>query len=83
MNTTVSDSSLNYDRVKKAKLYAEAGVTDYWIINLRDFRVEVFRDPRNGEYESREIIDRDGTVRPLAFPKVKLHLARLLDWYET
>ncbi len=77
----VSDSSLNYDRGKKAKLYAEAGLADYWVVNLREDCVEVFRDPQDGEYQSHEVIERGGTVRPLAFPKIKLSVTRLLDWY--
>ena len=77
----VSDSSLNYDRGKKARLYAESGVADYWVVNLRDNCLEVFRDPQEGEYQSHEVIDRGGTVRPLSFPKVKLSVSRVFDWY--
>lgn len=40
----VSDSSLRLDR-RKANAYAAAGVEDYWIINLPDRVVEVYRDP--------------------------------------
>lgn len=77
----VSDSSLNYDRGAKAKLYAKAGVTDYWVVNLRDESIEVFRDPQEGEYQSREVFDRGHTVRPLRFPKLKLSVTKLFDWY--
>ena len=79
----VSNSSLNYDKGKKARLYAEAGVADYWVVNLRDACLEVFRDPQDGEYGSQVIIDRYGRVSPLAFPKLKLALTQLFDWYET
>jgi Uma2 family endonuclease len=41
----VSDTTLNYDRRSKGPAYAQAGVSDYWIINLFDRRVEVHRDP--------------------------------------
>ena len=77
----VSDSSLNYDRAKKAKLYAESGIADYWVVNLRDSCIEVFRDPADGEYQSREVFDRGHTVRPLRFPKLKLSVTKLFDWY--
>jgi hypothetical protein len=40
-------------------------------------------DPQDGEYQSHEVIERGGTVRPLAFPKVKLSVTRLFDWYAT
>jgi Uma2 family endonuclease len=41
----VSDSTLQSDRTRKARLFARAGITDYWIINLVHNQVEVFRDP--------------------------------------
>src|ERR1700675_1316108 len=41
----VSETSLAFDRREKASLYARAGVTDYWIVNLVDQRLEVHRRP--------------------------------------
>jgi Uma2 family endonuclease len=77
----VSDSSLNYDRGKKARLYAEAGIADYWVVNLRDSCIEVFREPQDGKFQSHEVFERGHVVRPLRFPKVKLQVSKLLDWY--
>lgn len=41
----VSDSSLSQDRVDKARLYARAGIVEYWVLNLRDRQLEVFQHP--------------------------------------
>lgn len=41
----VSDSSLPQDRITKARIYAAAGIPEYWIVNLRLGCVEVFRAP--------------------------------------
>ena len=41
----VADSSLDFDREHKGSLYARAGVQDYWIVNLIDRVLEVYRDP--------------------------------------
>jgi Uma2 family endonuclease len=46
----VADDSLRKDREAKARLYAAAGIPEYWIINCRDTRVEVFRGAGDGEY---------------------------------
>jgi Uma2 family endonuclease len=48
----VSDSTLDYDRTVKAKLYALAGLREYWIVNLKDEQVEVYTDPdaQSGDY---------------------------------
>src|SRR5439155_27355875 len=42
----VADTSLKYDTGEKARLYAAAGVTDYWVIDLVILEVIVFRDPQ-------------------------------------
>ena len=44
----VSDSSLHHDRTRKAAIYAAAGVSPYWIVNLPERVLEVRTDPRVG-----------------------------------
>ena len=46
----VSDSSLALDQRDKARLYAEAGIPHYWIVNLPDQRVEVYSAPAAASY---------------------------------
>lgn len=41
----VADSTLDHDTTPKAELYATAGVTDYWVLDLTGRRLLVFRDP--------------------------------------
>lgn len=41
----VSDTTLRYDRGLKAAMYARFGVLDYWILNLIDRQLEVYREP--------------------------------------
>jgi Uma2 family endonuclease len=41
----ISDTTLRYDRGRKASLYAKYGIADYWIVNLVDRQLEVHRDP--------------------------------------
>jgi Uma2 family endonuclease len=45
----VSDSSLDFDRTTKSKLYAEAGIAVYWIVNFPENALEVYEDPRPAE----------------------------------
>ena len=47
----VADSTLLQDRDDKARLYARAGIVEYWIANVRDRQLEVFRRP-SGPTES-------------------------------
>ncbi|NLY01623.1 MAG: Uma2 family endonuclease [Rhodopirellula sp.] len=41
----VADVSLRRDQTTKKRIYAEAGIAVYWIVNLVDRRVEVYSDP--------------------------------------
>jgi Uma2 family endonuclease len=41
----VAESSLTFDRERKGSLYARAGIEDYWIVNLVDHVLEIYRDP--------------------------------------
>jgi Uma2 family endonuclease len=75
----VADSSLEYDRGEKAHLYAAAGIKDYWIVNVIEECVEVYREPKNGRYRQLETCRAPGRVRPLAFPKLALPLELLFS----
>jgi len=51
----VADSTLEFDRTDKLQLYAESGIPEYWIVNLIDRQIEVYRQPlspaeRYGEF---------------------------------
>lgn len=46
----VADTSLIYDRTRKARAYAESGIPEYWIVNLLDQQVEVLTDPSGQGY---------------------------------
>lgn len=74
----ISDSSLAWDRVTKARLYAKHEIPEYWIVNLRDRCLELYRRPTAIGYEESAIFKDPGTVRPLAFPDVELTLADIL-----
>lgn len=83
----VADSSLRYDRGRKASRYAASGVADYWVINLQARRVEVYRRPEPDEsqpfgfaYASHEIVEDTGELSPIAVPSVRIPAKDLLCW---
>jgi Uma2 family endonuclease len=51
----VADTSLEYDRRTKAALYAEAGIPEYWLLDLRDKNVEIYSQPTTEGYTERRI----------------------------
>ena len=81
----VADSSLRLDRRFKAALYAQAGLREYWIVNLVDHTLEVHRDPQPATdapdvwmYRSIEILRPPATVTPQAAPDARIPVAQLL-----
>jgi Uma2 family endonuclease len=74
-----SFTSLDRDLGLKRQIYAEAGIPEYWVVNLNPAMREltVFRDPVDGDYRS-EVMTREGAIVPLAFPQVELSVARLM-----
>lgn len=81
----VADSSLGLDRRTKGSLYARAGLLDYWIVNLVEGVVEVYRDPLpmgdapNGwGYRSVVVHRPPAAVAPLAVPDRRIRVADLL-----
>jgi len=81
----VSDSTLLIDRTEKAGLYASAGVEDYWILNLCQRQLEVYRKPiqdttcahghRYGELKTLAV---EESIAPLAAPERLIEVAELL-----
>lgn len=73
----VSDGMLSRDSILKASLYAQAGITDYWIVNVAARTVEIRRNPDGDNYRSVEVLCAGGEARPLAYPDVVLPVSRL------
>jgi len=48
----VADTTLRTDKVTKAKLYARAGIVEYWIADTKSRTITVHREPQNGKYQS-------------------------------
>ncbi|WP_421656407.1 Uma2 family endonuclease [Leptothermofonsia sp. ETS-13] len=73
-----AQSNLDKDLEVKARIYAEAGIPEYWVVNLKALQLFVFRDPQNGEYASKTILT-EGTIQPLAFPDILISVAAILN----
>jgi Uma2 family endonuclease len=77
----VSETSLAFDRGRKADIYARAGVPEYWVVDVRGASVEIRRDPGPAGYATTRVVRRDDAVLPLALEggaSVPLRAADLL-----
>ena len=73
----VAESSLAMDRGRKLAAYAAAGIADYWIVNLIDKQIEVYREPKDDRYQKKQILRGDKAVAPLTLPTASLAPSRL------
>jgi Uma2 family endonuclease len=64
----VSDSTLEKDRSAKLALYARDGIQEYWIVNLQDNQLEVYRDPQRERYTTSFTVKLGASQACLAFP---------------
>jgi Uma2 family endonuclease len=85
LTVEVSESSLGIDRRRKGSVYARAGLTDYWVLNLVDRVLEVYREPVadsaapfGWRYSHAEVLGADAHVAPLAAPAASIPVSRLL-----
>jgi Uma2 family endonuclease len=81
----VSDTTLFYDTTTKAELYATAGITDYWVLDLNSRQLLVFRDPvplpvglGATAYKTRLMLGSTESISPLAAPNATIRVADLL-----
>lgn len=79
------EHSLTYDAQRKANLYAASGISDYWILNLEEESVIVFRKPTpdsneefGARYSDSKTLYANDAVSPLAMPQVQIRVADLL-----
>jgi len=81
----VAESSLRFDRIEKGSLYARAGIVDYWVVNLIDRVVEVYREPGadltapyGWRYLSMDRFAPSSAITPIAVPATPIPAAALL-----
>lgn len=74
----VSDRSLRIDRFDKARLYADAGIPVYWIVNIPDRQIEVLTQPAGPGYIQRDIYP-VGTAVPVVLDGVQVGTVAVAD----
>ncbi len=73
----VSDSTLDDDLDEMAKLYARAGIREYWVVDVRDEAIVVHQGPGGPEWGSVRTARSGETLHPVALPTAQLELSRL------
>jgi Uma2 family endonuclease len=74
----VADSTLKTDCGVKDKVYAQSGLTEYWVLDVTGRQLHVFREPTPTGYAQHDILTESANITPLAFPDVSLAVAAML-----
>ena len=75
----VSESSLRAELNEKADIYAEAGVPEYWIVDIPSQRVHMMSEISDGRYRSIEIITPPTKTSPRCYPEAALNTEKLFE----
>ena len=75
----LAESSIEKDRGQKLRLYAEAGIREYWLFDLNRRVLIAHRQPKDGEYASLQQYESDTRVAPEALPDVELAIGSLFE----
>jgi Uma2 family endonuclease len=73
-----ANSSLEKDLEIKSKIYAEVGIPEYWVVNLKKLHLVVFREPLEGDYATKLTLTA-GIIQPLAFPDVSVSVEQIIN----
>jgi Uma2 family endonuclease len=71
----IAHSSLRIDRGIKRMIYAEAGVPEYWIVDVNHAAVEVHTSPSTGSYTSVQTLGDGDVLGPTLLPEVSIRVA--------
>jgi Uma2 family endonuclease len=74
----IADSTLKIDREIKGKLYASSGIEDYWVLDVNNRQLYVYREPTETGYKSEQILTEKDTISPLYFPDFVLQVSHFL-----
>jgi Uma2 family endonuclease len=74
----ISDSTLNKDLNEKQSIYAQAGISEYWVIDVKGKKVIVFRQPEGSIY-CVQLEYSHGTICSLAFPDVEVPIEKIFS----
>jgi Uma2 family endonuclease len=73
----VADRTLNSDRTSKARIYAQARIPEYWIVDVNARQVYVLREPGEETYQQEIIVGEDAKLSPLAFPEIEVEVSQM------
>ena len=73
-----SNTTLHADMTIKQRMYARGGIPEYWVVDIPNRLLHVFRNPTPDGYAEVSVLTTDDEIRPLAAPDAVIRVADLL-----
>ncbi|NEQ39919.1 MAG: Uma2 family endonuclease [Okeania sp. SIO3I5] len=74
----IADTTFRIDRDKKAKAYSRSGIADYWVLDIVERQLHVFREPSEAGYQNEIILSETESISLLVFPDVSVIVGQML-----
>jgi len=74
----VADTTLGFDRNRKKRIYAKNGIPEYWLVDVKAGRLEVYRDPMDEDYATKTTYGRGDRIQPLGAQGSRLEVSSLI-----
>ena len=74
----VADTTFKKDCETKGKAYAAAGIIDYWVLDVINRQLHVFREPSENGYKSEAILKENDCISPLNFADLNIDILEML-----
>ncbi len=71
----VADTTLKRDRELKVPTYGRSHIAEYWILDVQERRLFVFREPSATGYRQEQVLLMQETIAPLAFPDCAMRIS--------
>jgi len=68
----VTEQALDYERDIKLPVYAQAGIGEVWLVNVKDLQVEVYTRPAGQEYDMYRKFYQEHTITSVIFPNLRI-----------
>lgn len=74
----VADASLRYDRERKGRVYAQAGIPEYWLVDVQAGHVEQHSQPSSTGYRLIRIVPREADIESVSIPALRIAVSSFL-----
>ena len=74
----IADRTLKSDLTVKQKDYARSGIKDYWVLDVNNRRLYVYREPTKSGYQQEMILEEDDSIASRQFPDCVIRVAEML-----